>query len=1157
MKKWLISAVSCLMIFGACALLPNGVDAKAEKEYALALSQYTIDGYDPSVSVISPSGESVQTDGSFICTELGTYKIYRNGAFLKEFTVIYKPFETSFDLDGEIAEETCTNTEIVLPKATVVSDFENFEKYDVSILKNNAIIQEFSLVQNAIKYAFSKSGCYTVRYSVVDSFGFVCKKDYTIDVSSQREILNLDFEENHSVLNTIDFSNVHGLYEGITYPVDISITTPSLQNEKPKNAKYTFNEEGDYTAVFSSEIFGETVREELTFHVFLSEGSYFSCGKNIVSIVNCENTTAKKGLEIRADGTGSYVYYNKLIDLSEYEKDDKLISFYVPYSNQSDVNDIRVSLIDANDESNMFSVYWRRSKSAGWEWMTYCLVEFNGYSVAISNDAGETYGKLREVYGASLTSSFLQGNKPAFSFTYDQEENAVYTYRSDGANGMRLIMLIDFDDLDLLGKYMPWNGFSSDYVYMKIDFLNNAKSVIQIEEIDGKDLKQAQTTIDDESYLRFLHGGKGNLLANEIVINGYKDHICKLPVPMTDNVLFGEISVQCEILKNNGSGNFVSVSDEIDDYAFTPSVAGDYKVVYSYQNVYGASKAVEILFAVKDQNPPSVVIAGKNVTAEIMTKVVVPAIKVSGGTGNIHCEISYKYNGETVEPNKYGEFFLDKKGRIEIKVSATDDVGVSKNMTYYIFVNSDIQRIDVAEMPKYAMKGRDFVLPDFTARDYSVENALGYEDIEKSVYVNGQLVEKNTFTAPVDVDSLTIVFYGGKGTDKEVSKEFIIPVIACNDDNNTLLDELFRGVEKADSALLFENGYKIEFSDDLELQYAHPLVAREFPISFTLIEGYTNFEEVEFKINDYKNAEECIVITFKNLTMEQADLYVNGEKFAAMKSAQGTYKKGALSGKNYASYEVSLLSNTNRLISSGRQMLAFLTNYLSGREYHGFESGLISLEIKANSVVSNSMLVINGFSNQNFTTYALKNNVDIQSVVIGILNEFNANELYATQTLIPVAVASDVLQGRVYDIGLEINKPNGESIQLDATKENTICWDQYGVYEFLYFAEDYYGNYAEVSFYVTVADTEVPTLTVLSEIPDEICCGTTLRLGNYSVKDNIGVAYSAVYVYDVHSAISHVQDSYTFTKEGNYKIIFYASDEAGNATQQVYDVSVK
>ena len=780
-----------------------------DDDFILALSYYKIDAYTEDITVKSPFGDTVSVDkeGKFLCDDIGEYTVLKKSQVVKKIYVLGEPFNPVFNLTGDIAETVYARENFIIPKAEISTEIESFDTYSVKVYENERVLKTFNGISGDIEFSIGKSGAHKIQYCVVDGFGASHTFEKTINILAKKEIININVPEENYIMNSVSLFNIFGVYENNYYPVEIELTDADGISSIITEESYIIPKSGNYALRFTSNIDGEFVQEIREFSVGLSEASLFSNGKNIVSTTPSENTVAKNGLEIVADGINSYVYYNQVIDLNNFTADDKIIDFYCLKNNVSDMSKIRISLIDVNDENNVVSVRWKKSASEGWGFLSYLLIEFNGYAIALDNEKGTWLP--RETYGSIMTNSFISKTNP-FNFTFSCEENAFYSYRTKTSN--EKTKLLDLDDTEVLGSYLPWKGFSENKVYLRIDFLDNINSAIQIISVAGKDFTVSSVPENDENFLRFNHKGKIINGAEGTVIPAYVGYKCSLPVPIRDNLLAGAVDVKFSLLKSVNN-DYVPFDVQIENYVFYPSQAGEYKAVYTYNNLYGEEKEKVFDFSVFEGNPPIISITYSDAVSDINSVYVIPEIVISGGTGELSQTITYFYNNKQVYPNEYSELYLNEKGYIEIWVKVEDEIGLTTEDYFYIDVNKNVQEIVIDEIPISFIAGIEYDLSDFIAIDNNFDEGQSGYLLEKSVYVDGVLAEGFKFTPDGLKKNVVISFYGGKGTSKETRKDITVAILPAVDNGKVNVNDYLLG-SSVYTGELFEEGYKLAFNSD-------------------------------------------------------------------------------------------------------------------------------------------------------------------------------------------------------------------------------------------------------------------------------------------------------------------------------------------------------
>lgn len=1146
------ASVLCCSLGAFLHMDAKKAEAVNNVEYIVLFDSYTIENYSEGVTVKDPDGDWVETNGTFVCDKLGRYSVYENGKLVYYVDVVSKPFDASFAYGASFVEKVCAGETYILPEATISTEIESFDSYSIQLVLDGKIESSFEDVSEEISYSFNHEGTYSIVYCVVDEFGFRLTDTHTVDVESKKIILNADYPSTWAVLNELDFSAVTGYYEGLFYDVEITVTDPDNVTTVISTAKYAPAKQGLYQIHFAANILGETVTKTCALDVSLSQVSLFSDRKNIESVVPGYETEAKKGLEITTAGAGASVYYNKVINLNEFTNDDSIVSFFCKYDEQFHTKKIRVTLTDVNDENNSISVYWRHETGEQYNYFTYMLVEFNGYALGINNDktnwTGEL-GKPRETYGAMVSESMVSYTTP-LNFAYDIEEKAIYTVHAG-----KKIVVLDMDDAEALGPTRTtWNGFSSNYVYLSFDFIDNISSSIQVQSIAGENFVSSTPMIKDDNALRFVYDDKYVTDDSLVEIEAYKDYVCKCPQPITSDFLFGEMAVDFNVLKLNASKQYEVVSG-VSNYAFTPTEAGEYKAVYSYVDKYGVSRTKEFAFRVTSALPPEIEISGQNVTADIMSYCELPEIMVSGGVKTVQKTVSVFYNNALVEVEN-NRILLDKAGEVKITVDAVDFIGNTASATYTISVNRNVRLITIDEEPLTLIAGREYVLPDFTAIDYSFDPGQSGYEMTKTVFVGMQEIGSDLkYTPSVNDEMITISYYGGYGTAAETCKTVDVRIIANGANASIPVENYFAYNQAKTTTSLFEFGLEFAFSASDTITLPNPIPVNDFLLDFAFIQSKLP-GSVDFVVTDYKNSEQSITISVDQFTQSEWSLKVNGKAMAALAYVSGEYKVGLKKGEAYVGSVIKLSNNGNFVTNSIDNVLCEVTSYANGKVFEGFDSGLVEISIQLNKAEANGSFVLSAVSNQSFSTYSLKNNKDMQGPALAADYKLNIRYAHGANIILPAVVGFDVLQGNVNGVTLTVSKPDGTTEVLDGSISNAFVFNQYGLYKFVYTAKDGLGNTSTLENNITVYDAVAPVITVNGNVQTEYKVGDTIQIPTFAASDNVGVNQCVVMLQDVQSWMLFVKDAYKFEKAGLYRLIFFANDIEGNLTKVIYEIKV-
>ena len=222
-----------------------------------------------------------------------------------------------------------------------------------------------------------------------------------------------------------------------------------------------------------------------------------------------------------------------------------------------------------------------------------------------------------------------------------------------------------------------------------------------------------------------------------------------------------------------------------------------------------------------------------------------------------------------------------------------------------------------------------------------------------------------------------------------------------------------------------------------------------------------------------------------------------------------------------------------------------IREYQSGDVYTGFTSGLVSVTIRVRSAQENSLLILNTVGNQNLTSISMQNGDD-QGPMIGFLQKTAMQGDIGTKFSLSPAVAYDVLQGKAVSFRGYYLTPSGDKKTFNAYNGIEIELSEYGNYNFVYEARDYFGNLGKYTHTVEVRDKEIPTM-LTPTLKSSYKVGESVNLVNgFTAEDNVLVETTRVYVRCPSNKLVIVTDKFTFDSKGKYEIIYYACDKAGN-----------
>ncbi len=161
---------------------------------------------------------------------------------------------------------------------------------------------------------------------------------------------------------------------------------------------------------------------------------------------------------------------------------------------------------------------------------------------------------------------------------------------------------------------------------------------------------------------------------------------------------------------------------------------------------------------------------------------------------------------------------------------------------------------------------------------------------------------------------------------------------------------------------------------------------------------------------------------------------------------------------------------------------------------------------------------------------------------------------------LPSATAQDDVDGAV-EAEVSVTGPDGIGI---AVENNTFTAQTAGDYTVTYTASDKAGNDAVETFTIRISekgeavDNQAPEITIDGEVPASGTVGSEVKLPSASATDNVDGSV-AVHVWVTGpngEAVTLTDNTFIPTEKGDYTVVYSASDERGNNSNQTYTVKV-
>ena len=896
------------------------------------------------------------------------------------------------------------------------------------------------------------------------------------------------------------------------------------------------------------------------------------------------------GVKVTTTVTNKKLYFANVLDINSLTADEEMIVFSPVLGNQgnSEITDMEIILEDVEDPNCYMSI--RLIENQWWAQGTAIRVSANGISPVAYRwgDYGElsTYGSeacyisfkgYTQDPGFSETTPVEEFRHRAFKFHYDPVNKTLYST----VQGDKKVPILKLDDPHAVGYGNEWKGFTSGRVKLSIAVrsMKSTSASFMVFNVFGQELNGAEVVDNVAPVLQFEKAAKETPVAE--VGKAYPLYKCQ-----SEDAVYGALN--CNVTVKDQDGNAV----EVENGCFTPARAGIYEVVYS--SVDGQNNQASKTFHITAQNgiqTISIDLDQDESSFLIGDEIKLPIATLSGGAGCLSYNVEVKRVGGEAVSVKNGAFVPILPGEYHVTYTATDYVGNQKKQTLSYQVGERVKPMVVPVQQIIRLyDGISVVVPmpkayDYTSITGAKLNAICTLTAQNADGSYSEVISGGVFkpTKARFGDSVTFRYVvecnGGVGQKEEFG--YTVPLLD--------LPEKVEGYFDFDDAI-FETQYnkgedagylsfitKAGVSGNQSIRFVNPLGSEGFELAFSIPASATNFSSFTIKLRDSVDATIGFDLEIRPMTSgydKNDKLFVrSGGVDYAM---SGTFNK-IVDGVEVASGIPLTIKYTNgKLIDYSKKTICTPTVNFDGKEFSGFPSKKVMLEIEFNGVVGKAGITLTKISNQTLgQLYRLVDNGDevyyeptkfVDSVRPQIyLDEDVADEYKIGQRVaIPYARAYDVLSPHVDVLVTLCDSDGNYLINNEVVKENmSFILTSYGAYTLTYSAKDAAGRPQTAVYTISAKDSLAPTLSLKSEANMSKKVGDRVTFeelyANAIVQDE-NDTNPQLYVMIIApnysmTVLSSKNSSFLFDKAGTYYIRWYAIDYSYNAVWK--DVTVK
>ena len=1002
----------------------------------------------------------------------------------------------------------------------------------------------------------------------VAALGFVGVSSVVVGVAAFAENVSPEL-----TTTTVDFSDTYyrgDLFEIPEMEFTLGDTTVVAETEveSPSGKKFTskqfyLDSRGEYTVKYSAVIDGKYYYKNEKFEADLKLFETSAGEKEVESSVNPYYESAEGKLVTLSYG-GTF-YYNKEIDLSKLGTKN-LINFYVipEVRGVEDIETIYIQLTDKYDENN--NVVFKA---------TYSAVAFGFPAVfwqAGNEDMGilgidQWSGNISSPWTGCVQSSFCAIDryaKPGQNYSVCNISLNYDTKVVSAANNSTTI--IDLDNKEHFDA--PWEGFTTGECYLSMwadGYKSTSPAKILITSIANESLNQMEnTTIEDESAPVIDIDFEG--CSQKDIPVGLVGEL--YPIFKAKALDYGaqilEYPYEIQAFMNYEKYGEKYPVPVLPNGYLLPNNAGEVTVIYKAKDLDGNASSATYSFTVKNNmddislsyNGETICSAGELLDLTDYT--------LQGVSGDAQIKVYLEENGSL----KLLENALLRpahEGRLNIVYEISDYLNRTKEERITIEVVGSTGYFETLPiLPRYFMNGVAYNLGSALAWDYTspdgvqavsakirVLDAAGERFLESYTYIP-------TVTTTGETVQVSYVLDLADGSQIE-SKAVEIPVITTRSGNNNQVIEMenyFWSENESVSTFAGEKSVSITTSEDATVDFVKSLLALEFQINFSIDEG-SAFDKITFCLTDSEDSSIQLnlsifkaIVRHEGKNVEKTVLSLGTKKYKLSQSIDGGEEDFQLTYKNN-NFEVKEKS-TSKIVAK------FDAN---GNAFAGFPSNKVYLSIEM-EVSGESTLQVKSINSQTFNNLSM----DLMLPVIQIPKGYGGNYSIGDFALLNYAVAGDVLS-EVATFALTVRAPSGDIVRstegvllnsVDPSQSYTIQFTQNGFYSVEYKAVDTAGRSATLIYGLTITDVIAPIILLEEKIPASAKIGQKITIPTAMGIDNID-GECDVYVIVIAPDLSRrsvKQDTFTFTKVGEYQFIYMCMDVDGNVSMQTYRVSV-
>lgn len=967
----------------------------------------------------------------------------------------------------------------------------------------------------------------------------------------------IDLKSEYYVGETFVVPTCKAELSGKKYDTSFTICYPDgrvftdYDNDHETESDFILSQSGIYYLKYSADIDGNRVYNTVSFTVksklysVSGEKSQIWFGETSYPKIGGNGKITKSGLNVKL-ASGETFNYNKIIDLSEKNSLQNILSFSVlpQVDRELDVSGITVILTDAYDTKNTLEIKIKAivdAKDEAWDiaYLSACAPKVGQVSTGYAPDT-EIKVQVNTIYGRAVWFPFYGSDFNKKSSAIEHSMEILYDYSEKQVFGNKQLV-VDLDD-EFFFKNKLWSGFTTGEVFLSVVGNTYYKDSVHllITSLFGENVGDNET-LEQNTQPKIELDYAGIDPENPMTVLGYKFPIFNaVAIDGYDGVL----PVTVKVFNGYYSSNKTELN--IVDGYFKADLLGVVTLEYSAIKNNGEvfKKLVDI--KVKETEALDVVFTeGYKTEGKAGDIIPIADYLIKGNIGEMLTNISVKLGEKFIDIEK-GSFKAESAGKYTVSVSVKDLIGQKTEKSYTITVAENKNPVFFGDViiPNLFIVGQTYVLPEFTAYDYS----LNYEkEVATTVKVNGQ---KSSVFTPESAGNV-VVEYTARTQNGSTVKTYERKAVNVKNDNGNLDFAKFFDVRGLSTEV---DTSGVHFSadgtrDQAEVSFLNFLNTYDFSVEFIVNPDKSSFNCLEIYLSDVIDENKYVLISINILSNR---VFVNGKDTAIMVNGEFLFD---VSGKS--AMKIVLDARTGNITIG-------TSNYVL-EDFTDFVGSVLSMKFKLKGIGGASELCIRKIGNQ-----VLKSSIKKDAIAPTVLynGEYEIYKNLGDVLIVYKAVITDVLSS-VAESYVSVKTPDGVFAKAkDGTVMNKVPCDRdykielnmYGGYRIDYFAKDGAGQKTSGTIAMEVVDKIPPVITFKDTAIKTVKIGDVVKIPSYTVTDNKDSELkTTIILMNSYDGMRKVlkQNEFIVDDYGPYFITVLCYDSAGNMASATLKIEVK